>query len=104
MSAFVLDAGALIAIDRNDRATVARLAAAKRHGMELRTNAMVVSQVWRHPDGRQAHLGQLLRATQQGGRVRFTVRPARPHLGSEGAGELTARPPAEGVAGAPAAR
>jgi hypothetical protein len=62
VSAFVLDAGALIAIDRNDRSMVARLAAAQCHGIELRTNAMVISQVWRHPGGRQARLGQLLRA------------------------------------------
>jgi hypothetical protein len=62
MNAFVLDAGALIAIDRNDRSMVARLSAAQRHGIELRTNAMVVSQVWRHHGGRQARLGQLLRA------------------------------------------
>lgn len=58
----MLDAGALIAVDRNNRSMVARLAAAQRHGMELRTNAMVVSQVWRHQDGRQARLAQLLRA------------------------------------------
>lgn len=50
MSALVLDAGALIAVDRNDRAMLARLRAAERHGLELRTNAMVVAQVWR--DGR----------------------------------------------------
>lgn len=43
MSALVLDAGALIAVDRNDRAMLARLRAAERHGLELRTNAMVVA-------------------------------------------------------------
>lgn len=41
---------------------IARLSAAQRHGIGLRTNAMVVSQVWRDPRGRQARLGQLLRA------------------------------------------
>jgi hypothetical protein len=58
----VLDAGALIAVDRDDRAMVARLRVAERHGMELRSNAMVVAQVWRDRHGRQARLAQLLRA------------------------------------------
>lgn len=62
MSALVLDAGALVAVDRGDRAMVARLRAAQRHGMDLRTNAMVIAQVWRDSHGRQAHLAQLLRA------------------------------------------
>ena len=62
MSALVLDAGALVAVDRGDRAMTARLRAAQRHGMDLRTNAMVIAQVWRDSHGRQAHLAQLLRA------------------------------------------
>lgn len=62
MSALVLDAGALIAVDRNDRAMLARLRAAERHGLELRTNAMVVAQVWRDSQGRQAGLARLLQA------------------------------------------
>ncbi len=62
MRALVLDAGALIAVDHDDRAMVARLRVAERHGMELRSNAMVVAQVWRDRHGRQARLAQLLRA------------------------------------------
>ena len=62
MSALVLDAGALIAVDRNDRATIARLRAAQLSGLELRTNAMVIAQVWRDPHGRQAQLARLLQA------------------------------------------
>ena len=62
MSALVLDAGALVAADRDDRATMARLRAAQRHGLELRTNAMVVAQVWRDERGRQVNLARLLRA------------------------------------------
>ena len=58
----MLDAGALIAVDRNDRAMLARLRAAERHGLELRTNAMVVAQVWRDSRGRQAGLARLLQA------------------------------------------
>ena len=62
MSALILDAGALIAIDRDDRTVVAQLRVASRNGLELRTNAMVVSQVWRDTRGRQARLAQLLQA------------------------------------------
>lgn len=62
MSAVVLDAGALIAIDRGERATVARLHAARQAGFDLRSNAMVVAQAWRDPGGRQAELARLLTA------------------------------------------
>lgn len=61
MSAFVLDAGAFVAVERNDRAMVARLRVAQQQGVELRTNAMVVAQVWRDGRGRQAALARLLR-------------------------------------------
>lgn len=60
MSALVLDAGALIAVDRDDRAVVAQLRIASRNGLDLRTNAMVVAQVWRDTQGRQATLARLL--------------------------------------------
>jgi hypothetical protein len=62
VTALVLDAGALVAADRDDRRVIAKLRAAQRSGMELRTNAMIVSQVWRDSRGRQARLAQLLRA------------------------------------------
>jgi hypothetical protein len=62
VSALVLDAGALVAIDRDDRAMIARLRVAQQRGVELRTNAMVVAQVWRDRQGRQANLARLLRA------------------------------------------
>jgi hypothetical protein len=62
MSVVVLDAGALVAVDRDDRAMLARLRAAERHGLELRSNTMVVAQVWRDRHGRQAGLARLLRA------------------------------------------
>lgn len=55
----ILDAGALIAIDRNDRATVARVLAADEDEDELKAHPMVVAQVWR--DGRrQANLSRFL--------------------------------------------
>ena len=74
MSALILDSGALVAVDCDDRAMVARLRAARQHGLELRSNAMVIAQVWRDRHGRQANLARLLRAVdvrtviQQGGR------------------------------------
>lgn len=42
VSALVLDAGALVAVDRGDRAMIARLHVAQEHGLDLRSNAMVV--------------------------------------------------------------
>jgi hypothetical protein len=51
-----------VAIDRDDRAMIARLRVAQERGIELRTNPMVVAQVWRDRQGRQANLARLLRA------------------------------------------
>lgn len=62
MSALILDSSALVAVDRNDRATIARLRAAQQHGLELRSNAMVVAQAWRDRHGRQVNLARLLQA------------------------------------------
>ena len=58
----ILDAGALIAVGKNDRRMIARLLAAHEEDEELRTHPMVVAQAWR--DGRrQAPLARLLRGT-----------------------------------------
>ncbi len=62
MSALILDAGALVAVDRDDRPMIARLRAAQQHGVELRTNAMVVAQMWRDRHSRRVNLARLLRA------------------------------------------
>jgi hypothetical protein len=62
VTALVLDAGALVAVDRGNRPMMVRLAVAQQHGLELRSNAMVVAQVWRDRQGRQASLARLLRA------------------------------------------
>ncbi len=72
MSALILDAGALVAVERADRSMVARLRVAAEHGLDLRTNAMVVAQVWRDGRGRQAGLARLLRAVD----VRAVDEPA----------------------------
>lgn len=61
MSALVLDAGAFVAAERDDRTLIARLRVAQQHGVELRSTAIVVAQVWRDTQGRQARLARLLR-------------------------------------------
>jgi len=61
MSALILDAGALIGIDRGDRRALARVEDADRAGDPVQTNAMAVAQVWRDGEGRQARLGRALR-------------------------------------------
>jgi hypothetical protein len=59
MSGLTLDAGALIAFDRNDRSVVAIVAHARRQNVRLAAPAGVVGQVWR--DGsRQVRLTRLL--------------------------------------------
>ena len=59
MAGLTLDAGALIAFERNDRRVVALLARALDHQWALVVPAGVVGQVWR--DGRrQARLARLL--------------------------------------------
>jgi len=63
MAGLTLDAGALIAFERNDRRVVAVLARALVHELSLVVPAGVVGQVWR--DGRrQARLARLLSADE----------------------------------------
>jgi hypothetical protein len=82
VSALVLDAGAFVAVERADREMVARLRAAERGGLELRSNGAVVAQVWRDASGRQASLSRLLRSVD--------VRAVDRALG-QGAGVLLGR-------------
>lgn len=59
MSGLTLDAGALIAFERNERIVVSLIARAREHGVRLAVPAGVVGQVWR--DGRrQARVARLL--------------------------------------------
>jgi predicted nucleic acid-binding protein len=60
----ILDAGALIAVGRNERAMIARLIAAEQEGDEPTTHPMVIAQVWRDQRGRQAPLARLLRGVR----------------------------------------
>jgi alkylated DNA nucleotide flippase Atl1 len=57
--ALVLDAGALIAIDRQDRTVGAVLRVAQKEGIPVRTSATVVAQVWRGGK-HQANLSRVL--------------------------------------------
>ena len=62
--ALVLDAGALIAIERRDRNVIARLVAAHEAVEPVRTSTAAVAQVWR--DGtRQATLARALRGVEE---------------------------------------
>jgi hypothetical protein len=81
MSRILLDAGALIALDRNDRAMWQRLAIARRDGIALLTHGGVIGQVWRKP-ARHARLTPVLCA--------IDIRPLDSELGKL-AGELLAR-------------
>ncbi len=64
MSSLVLDAGALIAIDHDERAVLANVRVAQRNGRKLRTTSVVVAQVWRDAAGRQAMLARFLKAVE----------------------------------------
>jgi hypothetical protein len=56
----VLDAGALIAVERSDRDAVALIKQELLHGRTPLTHGGVVGQVWRGGTGRQASLARLL--------------------------------------------
>lgn len=60
----ICDAGALIALERNDDAMWRRFEAARRAGRPPRTHGGVVAQVWRGRDGRQAVLARALGAVE----------------------------------------
>jgi hypothetical protein len=59
VAALVFDAGALIAVDRGDRAVGALLAVAAQDGADAITSSACVAQVWRDP-ARQARLTRAL--------------------------------------------
>ncbi len=60
----VLDAGALVAIERSDRSVVALLKRELLAGRAPLTHGGVVGQVWRGGAGRQANLARLLRGVE----------------------------------------
>lgn len=60
MSGITLDAGGLIALDRNDRRVLVLLARAKESGMRITIPATALAQAMRNPS-RQARLCRLIR-------------------------------------------
>lgn len=60
----VLDAGALVAIERLDRSVVALLKRELLAGRAPLTHGGVVGQVWRSGTGRQANLARVLRGVE----------------------------------------
>lgn len=78
----VLDSGALIALERNDRAMWRRLKAALVAQQIPVTHGGIVGQIWRSGGPRQARLATVLAG--------IDVRPLDERLG-RGAGELLAR-------------
>lgn len=62
MTALVLDAGAFVGVDRGERDTTIRIARLQAAGLALRSNGIVVAQVWRDQRGRQVHLARLLKS------------------------------------------
>ena len=76
VNALVLDAGALIAIDRDDRDVHKTVRDAHRMGVQVLTNSMAVAQVWRDSKGPQAELAKVLRGVR--------VQPVTPDDGRGG--------------------
>ena len=84
MNALVLDAGALIAIDRDDRDVHKTVRDAHRMGVQVLTNSMAVAQVWRDSKGRQAELAKVLRGLRCSLSLRMTGGKAGELLGTPG--------------------
>jgi len=64
--AVILDAGALVAYERNDPTVVAFLEASQRRQVTVRTSSAAVAQVWR-AGSRQVRLIRLLRGVDERG-------------------------------------
>ncbi len=87
MRALVLDAGAFIAVERGDRAMLARLSVAHLRGLDLRSNAAVLAQIWR--DGRrQASTSRLLRGVDVATLDEVVGRAAGELLGRAGTADV----------------
>jgi hypothetical protein len=87
LTALLLDAGALIAVDRDDRSMMARLRVAHTTGTELRSTGIVIAEVWRDPSGRQTRLARLLKAVDVRAVDEELGREAGVLLGRAGRGE-----------------
>ena len=78
----ILDVGAFVALERDDRAMWRRLKAALKSGSPPMTHGGVIAQVWRGGTGRQAGLARALHAVED--------RPPRRRVGPPG--RCAARP------------
>lgn len=83
MSGFTFDAGALIALDRDDRRVLAILARAAQRGMRITVPATALAQAMRSP-ARQSRLSRLIRD-------RFTDLVSLDAVGATAVGLLLAR-------------
>lgn len=84
----VLDAGALVAVERGDRELVALIKRERLSGRVPRTHGGVVGQVWRGGAGRQARLAMLLAGAEIIGLDDGLGRRAGVLLGRAGAGDV----------------
>jgi predicted nucleic acid-binding protein len=63
VSSLILDSGALIALERQDREATARLKTARADGIRVATSPVAIAQAWRGSGVRNARLAVLLRGT-----------------------------------------
>jgi hypothetical protein len=85
----VLDAGALIAVDRRDRAVAAMLRVLQRNGVPVLTSAGAVAQVWR--DGRrQANPARVLPGVDVAGLDELSAKKVGELLGENATNDLVA--------------
>jgi hypothetical protein len=85
--ALVLDSGALIGIERGDRAALSIIAEAQRLGVPLVTSSAVIAQVWRG-GSRQARLARFLGAVAEEPLGPDRSRPAGELLGRSGENDV----------------
>lgn len=84
----VLDAGALIAVERADREVIALLKQELQAGRAPITHGGVIGQVWRGGTGRQANLARLLPAVEIAALDEALGRRAGLLLGRSGASDV----------------
>ncbi len=85
--ALVLDTGALIAIDRDDRTVMAFVRDAQLKGMEVRTSSAAVAQAWRN-GSRQGRLARMLQGIAEVSLDRSAARRIGGLLGACGSADV----------------
>ena len=87
MPTFVLDAGALIALDRGDRDLMSTLQAAFENGHEVQAPAGAIGQAWRDPN-RHALLSRVLKRCEEGALDGSTARSSGQLCGQTGTSDV----------------